>query len=274
MSRPAEKVSLLGTGATKYDDAEKSRLKKTVIRRRGYWHAFHQGLLDYSPAYLQAYLDFHEPPFTSGRLGEKLCEFIYIAVDAAVSHLFAPGAEMHIKKVLTLGASPEEVIEVIELAMMAAHSSHTAGLPILVEELERAGLCSEELQRPLTPNETERKQRYIATTGSWPAGGDALFRFAPEFVEGFLAYGEIPFGSGPLPERSKQLILISVYASPVAPQPGPLRQHIRRALEVGVSPQEISDAMQLSSGIAIHTCVAAIPMLVAAASQEAAKPPG
>jgi alkylhydroperoxidase/carboxymuconolactone decarboxylase family protein YurZ len=181
---------------------------------------------------------------------------------------------MHIKKVLTLGASPEEVIEVIELAMMAAHSTHTAGLPILVEELERAGLCSEELQRPLTPSETTRKQRYIATTGSWPEGGDALFRFAPAFVEGFLAYGEIPFGSGPLPERSKQLILISVYASPVAPQPRPLRQHIRRALEVGVSPQEISDAMQLSSGIAIHTCVSAIPMLVAAASQETVKPPG
>lgn len=236
------------------------------MRRRGYWHAFHQGLLDYSPAYLQAYLDFHEPPFTSGRLGDKLCEFIYIAVDAAVSHLFVPGVEMHIKKVLGLGASGEEIIEVIELAMMAAHSSHTAGMPILIEELERAGLYTEELKRPLTDGENERKQRYVDLTGSWPEGGDSLFRFAPDFVEGFLAYGEIPFDSGPLPERSKQLILIAVYASPVAPQAESLRRHIRRALEIGVSPQEISDAMQLSSGIAIHTCVAAVPMLAAAAA--------
>jgi alkylhydroperoxidase/carboxymuconolactone decarboxylase family protein YurZ len=133
----------LGASEFNYDETAKNRLKETVIRRRGYWHDFHQGLLDYSPAYLQAYLDFHEPPFTSGRLGDTLCEFIYIAVDAAVSHLFAPGVEMHIKKVLTLGASAEEIIEVIELAMMAAHSSHTAGMPILIEELERAGLYFE-----------------------------------------------------------------------------------------------------------------------------------
>jgi alkylhydroperoxidase/carboxymuconolactone decarboxylase family protein YurZ len=262
----------LGAHDFSYDDAAKARLKETVIQRRGYWHAFHQGLLDYSPAYLQAYLDFHEPPFTSGRLGDKLCEFIYIAVDAAVSHLFAPGVEMHINKVMTQGATAEEIIEVIELAMMAAHSSHSAGLPILMEELERAGLRAAELRRPLTDRENLRKQRYIEATGSWPEGADALFRFAPAFVEGFLAYGEIPFGSGPLPERSKQLILIAVYASPVAPQPVPLRLHIRRALEIGVTAEDISDAMQLSSGIAIHTCVAAIPMVVAAnAAQNTSK---
>lgn len=252
-----------------YDEAAKGRLKETVQRRRGYWHAFHQGLLDLSPAYLQAYLDFHEPPFTAGRLGEKLCEFIYIAVDAAVSHLFTAGVEMHIKKVLSLGASPAEVMEVIQLAMMAAHSSHTAGLPILAEELERAGLFSNQRLRPLSASERQIKERYIEATGSWPEGGDELFRFAPGFVEGFLAYGEIPFRAGPLPIKSKELILIAVYASPVAPQLQPLRLHIRRALEVGASPQEISDALQLSSGIAIHTCVAAVPALLESAGRSA-----
>lgn len=254
----------------KYSSKEKENLKETVERQRGYWHAFHQGLLDYSPAYLQAYLDFHEPPFVNNRLGDVLCEYIYIAVDAAVSHLFTSGVEMHIRKVLEIGGKPDEIIEVIQLAMIAAQSSHMTGMPILVEELERQGLWREETARALTTEEYAAKRGYVELTGHWPEGGDALFKFAPEFMKGFLAYGEIPFGTGPLPQKSKELICIAVYASPVAPQAGPLRQHIRRALEIGVTPFEISDAIQLSSGIAIHTCVAAVPALLDAINTSAA----
>src|SRR3546814_7160170 len=84
-------------------------LKAEVLAKRGYWDAWHQGLLDLSPAYLAAYLDFHEPPFHAGRLDRKMCEFIYIAVDAAVSHLFLPGMEMHFKVALRMGATAAEI---------------------------------------------------------------------------------------------------------------------------------------------------------------------
>src|SRR5690554_557037 len=93
-----------------YDVAAKENLKKEVKTRRGYWHDFHQGLLDYSPAYLQAYLDFHEPAFRSGNLDVVTCEYLYIAVDAAVSHLFVPGIEIHIKAALKNGGKAEEII--------------------------------------------------------------------------------------------------------------------------------------------------------------------
>jgi alkylhydroperoxidase/carboxymuconolactone decarboxylase family protein YurZ len=248
-----------------FDDAAKADLKRIVETSRGYWHPFHQGLLDYSPAYLQAYLDFHEPAFLSGNLDVKTCEYIYIAVDSAVSHLFVPGTEMHIKVALEKGGTPAEIMEVIQLAMLAAHSSHTVGIPILIDELARAGVWQDEASRPLTAAEEASKASYIAATGHWPEGADALFRFAPDFVKGFLSYGEIPYREGPLPKKIKEFICIAVYASPVAPQPAPLRQHIRRALEVGATPHEIADVLQLSSAIAIHTCVAAIPPLVVAA---------
>src|ERR1700730_11923529 len=70
------RATLVGGVQKKYDASAKAMLKETVERRRGYWHSGHQGLLDFSPSYLQAYLDFHEPPFTADRLGTKLCEFI------------------------------------------------------------------------------------------------------------------------------------------------------------------------------------------------------
>jgi alkylhydroperoxidase/carboxymuconolactone decarboxylase family protein YurZ len=245
----------------------KRDLKEEVEATRGYWHAFHQGLLDLSPAYLRAYLDFHQAPFLAGNLEPKTCEFIYIAADAAVSHLFVPGLEMHIKMALQKGATVREILEVIQLTMLAAHSSHAAGLPILAEELARAGHAPAYASRPLTPDEQAAKDSYIAATGHWPEGGDALFRFAPGFAKGFLAYGEIPYREGPLSPKLKEFVCIAVYASPVAPQPGPLRQHIRRALEVGATAYEIADVLQLTSAIAIHTCVAAVPALVSAAKE-------
>lgn len=247
-------------------EAKASRdLKAEVIAKRGYWGSWHQGLLDLSPAYLAAYLDFHEPPFHAGHLDRKMCEFIYIAVDAAVSHLFVPGMEMHFEVALRMGATTAELMEVVQLTMLAAYSPHTAGLPILAEELARAGLQSEQAARPLTPEEEAAKAQYIEITGFWPEGGDDLFRWAPNFVKGFLAYGEIPYREGPLSRKDKELILISIFASPVAPQPEAMRRHIRQALAHGATAEEISDVLQLSSAIAIHTCVAAVPALVAAA---------
>jgi alkylhydroperoxidase/carboxymuconolactone decarboxylase family protein YurZ len=238
-------------------------LKAAIERKRGYWHPFHQGLLERSPAFLQAYLDFHHAPFESGHLDAKTCELIYIAVDAAVNHLYTGGLEMHVKMAMDKGATEAEILEVIQLTMLAAHSTHTTGIPILIDELSRAGKLDPRLARPLTAEQEAAKQAYVSTTGHWPDGADFLLRLAPGFARAFLAYGEIPYREGPLSPKMKEFVCIAVFASPVAPQPGPLRQHIRRALEVGATAEEIADILQLSSAIAIHTCVAAIPALVA-----------
>ncbi|MFW2853483.1 carboxymuconolactone decarboxylase family protein [Sphingomonas sp. TX0543] len=243
-------------------------LKAEVIAKRGYWGEWHQGLLDLSPAYLAAYLDFHEPPFHAGRLDRKMCEFIYIAVDAAVSHLFVPGMQMHFDVALRLGATVAELTEVVQLTMLAAYSPHTVGLPILAEELERLHPGTKSATRSLTTEEETEKEKFVAITGFWPEGGDHLFRWAPAFVKGFLAYGEIPYREGPLSRKDKELILIAVFASPVAPQPDATRRHIRQALANGASAEEIADVLQLSSAIAIHSCVAAVPALVSAADKQ------
>lgn len=242
----------------------KQDLRTAIERKRGYWHSFHQGLLDLSPAFLQAYLDFHHAPFESGNLDAKTCELIYIAADAAVNHLYTGGLEMHVKMAMDKGATVAEILETIQLTMLAAHSTHTTGIPILIDELQRAGKLDDKLTRPLTAQEEATRQAYISATGHWPEGAEYLLKISPAFARAFLAYGEIPHREGPLSPKMKEFICIAVFASPVAPQPGPLRQHIRRALEVGATAGEIADILQLSSAIAIHTCVAAIPALVTA----------
>lgn len=241
---------------------ESGDLKAEVERLRGYWHPFHQGLLELSPDYLRAYLRYQHAPVSAGNLEPKVCEFIYIAVDGAVSHLYATGTRRHIEMALDKGASVQEVLEVIQLTMLAGHGTLETGVPILLEELARAGQAAP----PALTGEQERiKQAHIERTGHWPEAGDALFHLAPHFVEAFLAYAAIPHETGALAPKIREFIGIAIHASPVAPQPIPLRRHIRRALELGARAEEIADVLQLASAIAIHTCTLAIPALVDAA---------
>jgi len=248
-------------------EQDKAALKQAVIATRDYWHPFHEGLLEMSPDYLQAYLDFQDAPARSGLLEPKVQEFIYIAADGAVSHLYASGLARHIEMAMGKGASRDEVLEVIMLTMLTAHSSHDLGLPILVEEMRAAGIGGAVLERELAAEEQKIREDHIAATGHWPACGDALLRLAPEFVKGFLAYEAIPYGTGPLAPKIKDFIRIAVCASPTNLDGAALRLHIRSALKNGASGEEIAEVLQLTSAIAIHTCTASIPALVAASTK-------
>lgn len=244
---------------------DREELRSEVERLRGYWHPFHQGLLDLSPDYLEAYLRFQNAPAEAGNLEPKVCEFIYIAVDGAVSHLYASGAARHIEMALDKGATEKEVLEVIQLTTLSAHLTLEAGVPALLDEMRAAGM---QPQIALTPEQQSRKDAFVGLAGYWPDGADGMFRYAPQFIDAYLRYAEIPYRAGPLPRKVKEFVRIAVCATPAGPQPESLRRHIALALKHGATPEEIADVLQLSSAIAIHTCTTTIPALVEAAARK------
>lgn len=227
---------------------------------RGYWHPFHQGLLEMAPEYLAAYLSYQNAPAKAARLEGKVIELIYIAVDASVGHLYVDGIARHIDGALQKGATREEVLEVIQLAMLTSHNSISMGVSILIDELASDGYA----EAPLAPDSQAAKDAYIRAVGDWPTYGDRLLQLAPDFARAYLAYAEIPHRRGPLPPKIREFIGIALQAFPGAPQPKRLRDHIRRALDFDATPEEIVDVLALSSSIAIHTCTVAVPLLAKA----------
>ncbi len=237
---------------------DREALKAEIIARRGYWHPFHEGLLELAPEFLQTYLHFQDAPARSGHLEPKVCEFIYIAIDGAVSHLYERGLRRHIEDALRLGATKEEVLQVIMLATCAEGQIPNAlGHAILMEEARTASA-------PLTPEQQRRKDAYVEKTGTWPQAGDAIVSLAPQFAEGFLGYGEVAWTVGPLAPKVKAFIGLAVCASPALLHEAGMRQHIRQALDHGATKEEISDVLALAIAIAIHTCTNAVPALVEA----------
>ena len=76
-------------------------------------------------------------PWKKGVLPPKIKELIYIAIDAATTHLYEPGLRQHIQNALKYGATKEEIMEVFELVSVLGIHTCTMGVPILVEEVKK-----------------------------------------------------------------------------------------------------------------------------------------
>ena len=106
-------------------------------RARGDWNPLWDTFRDIDPDFLEAYLAFRGLPQANGPLPQKYKELILVAINAATTHLYAPGVRRHIQNALKAGASREEILETIQLTtVMGIHSCNLA-IPILMEEIAK-----------------------------------------------------------------------------------------------------------------------------------------
>ena len=117
-------------------DERQVALKEAFTKNRGYWAPFLDGLLQLSPDFFEAYLNFSSVPWLTGTLEPKVKEFIYIAVDGATTHLHEPGLRQHIRNAIGHGATKEELMEVLELVTPLGVHTVTESVPILMKEAE------------------------------------------------------------------------------------------------------------------------------------------
>ena len=116
---------------------EKSYPNTEAQRATGDWNPTWDLLLEMDPDYLEAFLGFRAVPQRNGPLEQKYKELIFIAINAATTHLHAPGVRRHIQNALRAGATQAEILEVIELTSIMGIHSMTLAVPILKEEAAR-----------------------------------------------------------------------------------------------------------------------------------------
>jgi alkylhydroperoxidase/carboxymuconolactone decarboxylase family protein YurZ len=112
------------------------QLKSEFVKQRGYWADYYNGLLELDPDFFEIFTEFSSHPWKNGILEPKIKEFIYIAIDAATTHLYEPGLRIHIRNALKYGATKQEILEVYELVSVLGMHTITMGLPALLEEAE------------------------------------------------------------------------------------------------------------------------------------------
>ena len=115
------------------------RLKQEFVTNRGYWNPVWEQLLLHSPEFFDAYSRLSSVPWQHGTLGPKIRELIYIAIDAATTHLYIPGLRTHIRNAFGHGATVAEIMEVLQLTCALGIHTITEGVPVLLDEAKRAG---------------------------------------------------------------------------------------------------------------------------------------
>lgn len=104
---------------------------------KGDWNPVWAQIQEMDPDFLEAYLAFRSVPHREGPLPAKFKELILVAVNAATTHLYAPGVRRHMQNALEAGATKEEILETIQLTtVMGIHSCNLA-IPILMEEVAK-----------------------------------------------------------------------------------------------------------------------------------------
>jgi alkylhydroperoxidase/carboxymuconolactone decarboxylase family protein YurZ len=240
--------------------AEQAQVKDEFVRVRGAWGPAWEAVLQLDPAFLKTYLDFSAVPWrASGHLEPKVKELIYIAVDAAATHLYEPGIRQHIAAALDQGATGAEVMEVLELTSTLGIHACNIGVPLLLEAMAEAG---HDTTPTLDERRTQLKEQFSSKRGYWNPFWDGLLQLDPDLFEAYTAFSSVPWESGPLEPKVKELIYTAFDASATHLYVPGLKQHIANALGHGATVGEVMEVLEIVSVIGIHCATVAAPILL------------
>jgi alkylhydroperoxidase/carboxymuconolactone decarboxylase family protein YurZ len=101
----------------------------------GQWNAAWDPFLAIDPAWTDAFMTMGAGVYGGGVLPPKEIELLSIAFDASFTHMYAPGTRRHIQNALKVGASIEEIFEVLKICVAQGFQACNLGVAILKEEL-------------------------------------------------------------------------------------------------------------------------------------------
>lgn len=235
-------------------------IKDAFVEQRGTWSPLWESILRLDPEFLLSYLDFSMVPWKKNHLDAKTKELMYIAVDAAATHLYQPGIRQHIKAALDLGVTPQEIMEVIELTSTLGIHAMNIGVPLLVKVLEEKGLRTG--PTPLDANQERVKAEFTENRGYWHSFWDEMLELDPELFEAYTNFSSVPWKTGTLSPKVREFVYIAFDAAATHLYVPGLKLHYKNALGYGATVGELLEVLEIASVIGIHAATTAVPILV------------
>ncbi|MFC4605145.1 carboxymuconolactone decarboxylase family protein [Rhodococcus kronopolitis] len=97
--------------------------------------------------------------------------------------------------------------------------------------------------------------------GTWNPLWDKLSHWDPEWTEQFMEMAALPIRREVFPPAFVELLSIAIDASATHMYAPGVRRHIRLALDLGVTRDEILTVLEMVSVLGIHACNLGVPIL-------------
>ncbi len=223
----------------------------------GPWDEAMDKLREWDPAWADICVRMTMNPWTSGVLPRKLVELIGVALNAACTNLNSDGTRRHIRAALAAGATRDEILMVLKCASVMSIHSCSLGAPILLEEAKAAGVSpSPRLNKQATPACDKMRE-----VGQWNTAWDPFYELDPVWTDEFMATGIGIYASGVLPPKDVELLSIAFDASYTHMYAPGTRRHIKSALKLGATIEEIMEVLKLCVVQGVQACNLGVPIL-------------
>ncbi len=182
---------------------------------------------------------------------------ITLAASVAVTALDRAAIGASIRHALDAGASVAQVQEIIALASgLGVHSLMVSAVSVL-EEATARGLA--DAYAPLDPERQRLWDQHVGTDSFWegfseelPGFLEAMLRLSPDIFSGFFEYCAIPWRSGTVRAKVKELAALACDAAPSHRfRPG-FRVHLKNAIKLGVGRTAILQALDIAAAAPEH----------------------
>ena len=231
----------------------------------GPWDAAVEQLRDWDPAWAETCVKMSTNPWRNAVLPRKTVELISVALNASCTNLNPDGTRRHIRAALEAGASREEILMALKAAFGPAIHSCSLGAPILLEEAKAAGVKPVRNANP-PPTPACDKMRAV---GQWNEAWDPFFELDSVWTDEFMAVGMGLYGSGVMTPKLIELLSIALDASFTHMYAPGVRRHIKAALKLGATMEEIMEVLKLCVVQGVQACNMGVPIL----AEEIAKLP-
>ncbi|OGE54877.1 hypothetical protein PENARI_c005G02786 [Penicillium arizonense] len=241
-------------------------IQNRFLSTRGMWNEDWAALLQQSPRYFEYYLNLREAAgLRRNRLPPKIQEFICIAVATCTTHIHGPAIRCHIHAARAIGATADEIMDVIGLTQLVGIHTVTLGAPILQELIEEEGITikpegvdSDELDR-----ERQRiKNDFIGARGFWTDTWNPFLDLDPVFFEAYSRFSANASSCQRLEPKHRELIVCAFDVATTHLYGRGTKIHMRNALRLGATPDEIMEMLEITSLMGIDGVTAGARLLV------------
>lgn len=221
----------------------------------GRWSAGLEEVLAQTPAFAEAHLQMATSAMRDGSLSRKTREFVLLVANLNATHRNLAAARDHLRSAREVGATDNELREVLQCASMVGFHAVVIGL----EPLNR--IASVDLSRELTADEAALKRSFMGRRGYWSSQWDQLLRLDPKFFAAALEFSAAPASTGALSALDREYVYMAFDCSPTHMFAPGLELHMREAMRLGATVEDLLAVLKLVSGIGLEAATTGYQLL-------------
>lgn len=107
-----------------------------AVRAQGLFNPLWETIYRWDPVYMENFVRMGFGLWKDGVLPPLWIEFLCIAGDATVTHMWGHGTRRHIEAALALGATKEQILEVLKIVSLQGIEACEMGIPMLDDALK------------------------------------------------------------------------------------------------------------------------------------------